>query len=105
MVWLQGNPWVCDQCHIPHLRHWLRSALMYWGACHHSGSGAPCLRCVSPRYLNHTPVSDLVILPDCGHINPDFSSMTSTITQLSIHLSIFIVVIILIMITMVIVSK
>ena len=92
MVNLQGNPWTCDKCNILHLRHWLQSSLMYWGACfsdsRHGDRDPSCLRCVSPAYLNYTPVQDLVIIPDCSHMNPDFSSMTATITTLSQYLAI-----------------
>ena len=40
MVDLAGNPWVCDSCHILPLRTWLRSSLMYWGACFPRPDGA-----------------------------------------------------------------
>ena len=81
------------------LKHWLQSSLMYWGACFDHPQGAsskdilPCLRCASPAYLKDTPVKDLVLVPDCGHTNPDYSTMTSTITQISQYFAIFILLV------------
>jgi len=109
MVYLQGNPWTCDKCNILHLRHWLQSSLMYWGACfsdsRHGDHDPSCLRCVSPAYLNYTPVQDLVIIPDCSHMNPDFSSMTATITTLSQYLAIGILLVVLTIVVVLFVSK
>ena len=30
MVYLQNNPFVCDQCHIAPLLNWMKSSLQYW---------------------------------------------------------------------------
>ena len=104
LVMLHGNPWHCDQCHITHLKNWLQSSLMYWGSCF-SENSPPCLRCMSPLYLNQTPVVDLVIVPECGHINPDFSSMTATITTVSQYVAICILLLVMSILVMIIVSK
>ena len=87
MVQLAGNPWLCDKCNIPPLKSWLESSLMYWGTCFNSQDQDNCLKCSSPSYLANTPIKDLAIIPDCSHSNPDFRSLTHTITQVSQYLA------------------
>ena len=96
MVSLGGNPWQCDQCNILPLKSWLESSLMYWGGCFSSAEDQTCLRCSSPPFLAGTPIKDLVIVPDCSHSNPDFRSLTHTITQVSQYLAVIVVLVVLV---------
>ena len=47
MVFLQNNQWKCDRCHVKPLLGFLRSSLMYWGACFEA-QGPLCLKCSGP---------------------------------------------------------
>ena len=105
MVELAGNPWQCDQCNIPPLKSWLQSSLMYWGACFTSPGQDNCLKCSSPRYLADTPISDLAIIPECSHSNPDFRSLTHTITQVSQYLAVIVLLVVLVILTVILVSR
>ena len=105
MVELAGNPWLCDQCNIPPLKSWLQSSLMYWGACFTSPGQDNCLKCSSPRYLADTPISDLAIIPECSHSNPDFRSLTHTITQVSQYLAAFLLLVVVVILALILVSR
>ena len=96
MISLAGNPWQCDKCNILPLKSWLESSLMYWGGCFSSAEDQTCLRCSSPPFLAGTPIKDLVIVPDCSHSNPDFRSLTHTITQVSQYLAVIVVLVVLV---------
>ena len=108
MVHLAGNPWVCDKCNIGPLRSWLQTSLMYWGACFpHQGPapGPACLRCSYPTFLNNTPVSDVILVPDCSSINPSFSSVKVALNQMGTYIAIGIGIIVLCFFVLFIISK
>ena len=105
MVSLAGNPWQCDKCNILPLKSWLESSLMYWGGCFSSAEDQTCLTCSSPSYLAATPIKDLVMVPDCSHSNPDFRSLTHTLTQISQYLAITILLVVLIILAIILVSR
>ena len=66
IFFLQGNQFVCDQCHIGPLLKWLRSSLQYWGTCL-KRSNSLCLKCSQPNEYLHMPLEDLNMtsLPEC----------------------------------------
>ena len=66
---LQGNPFVCDKCHIVPLLNWMKSSLTYWGTCMDQ-SNALCLKCAQPDDYLHMPLDDLSIetLPECQEV-------------------------------------
>ena len=104
MIYLQGNPWVCDKCHLEPMVQWLHTSLMYWGSCFPPTSSV-CLVCNSPSTVNNTPISSLESLTDCSTIPPDHKSMTSTVTSLSQYLAICVLLTVLFIVLVMVVSK
>ena len=74
----------------------MQSGLMYWGACFpHGEPGPDCLRCSSPAYLNHTPVQEVILVPDCTNMNPTFSSVKVALDQIGSYIGIGVGIIVL----------
>ena len=105
MLGLAGNPWLCDQCNILPLRSWLQSSLLYWGTCFTDTQEENCLKCSSPGYLFNTPIKDLVMVPDCSHSNPDYRTLTHTITQVSQYMAAVVLLVLIIILVLVVVSR
>jgi len=100
MVYLQGNQFVCDQCHIGPLLKWLRSSLQYWGTCL-KRSNSLCLKCSQPNEYLHMPLEDLNMtsLPECQEVkhavpfndiansNPEWESMMKEKSHISSYIA------------------
>lgn len=99
MLYLQGNQFVCDKCHITPLYNWLKSSLKYWGTCFSSSSDDLCLRCSQPNEYLHMAIEDLHLqsLPECQEVkqaipyndipNTDWESMRKQKSNVSTYLA------------------
>ncbi|XP_063873104.1 platelet glycoprotein V-like [Scylla paramamosain] len=70
-VWLQGNPWRCEQCHLGPMLAWLQDAAASRhphaeAVCHNHPKSQRCLRCAGPPQL----VDREVQLLDPAHLPP-----------------------------------
>ncbi|MPC66210.1 Carboxypeptidase N subunit 2 [Portunus trituberculatus] len=58
-VVLDGNPWSCDQCHIPYLKMWLNASAAFRTACRPDVDAPRCLKCQSPPEMYDKPVLEV----------------------------------------------
>lgn len=58
-VELDGNPWSCDQCHIPYLKMWLNASAAFRTACRPDVDAPRCLKCQSPPEMYDKPVLEV----------------------------------------------
>ena len=70
-VWLQGNPWRCEQCHLGPMLAWLQDAAASKhphaeAVCRNHPTSPRCLRCAGPPQL----VDRVVQLLDPAHLPP-----------------------------------
>ena len=56
---LNGNPWKCDQCHIPYLKNWLNKSNIFRNACHPNVDDSNCLKCEHPFEMNDRPIVEI----------------------------------------------
>lgn len=72
-VWLQGNPWRCEQCHMGPMLAWLQDAAASRhphaeAVCRNHPTSPRCLRCTGPPQLANREVQllDPAHLPPCS---------------------------------------
>nr|XP_045610669.1 insulin-like growth factor-binding protein complex acid labile subunit [Procambarus clarkii]XP_045610670.1 insulin-like growth factor-binding protein complex acid labile subunit [Procambarus clarkii]XP_045610671.1 insulin-like growth factor-binding protein complex acid labile subunit [Procambarus clarkii] len=80
-VWLQGNPWQCQQCHVAPMLDWLRdpSASRHPHAesiCRDMPMSPRCLRCMGPQELagQELQLLDKTHVPECVQEAPAWPS-------------------------------
>ena len=56
---LDGNPWVCDQCHVPHFKSWINNSKNFQNACYPNVDAVNCLKCQEPFELFDKPIIEL----------------------------------------------
>ncbi|ROT64133.1 Insulin-like growth factor-binding protein complex acid labile chain [Penaeus vannamei] len=56
---LDGNPWSCDQCHIPYLKIWLNNTKSFREACQPDVDAPKCLKCQSPMEMYDKPIIEI----------------------------------------------
>ena len=103
LVLLQGNPWVCDACHIQPLHSWIHSSLMYWGTCFPSAS-PHCLVCSTPSLFQGRPISSLESLPACVSSSTELSRV-SQVNGISQYLAISVLLTVLLIVLVILLSR
>ncbi|XP_064089399.1 insulin-like growth factor-binding protein complex acid labile subunit [Macrobrachium nipponense] len=89
-VELDGNPWSCDQCHIPYLKIWLNNTKAFREACQPDVDAPKCLKCQSPIEMYDKPIIEIdgLELQPCPEGTFDVAAASASSSSFSLVLAV-----------------
>lgn len=87
---LDGNPWSCDQCHIPYLKIWLNNTKSFREACQPDVDAPKCLKCQSPMEMYDKPIIEIegLELQPCPEGTFDVAAASASSSNFSLVLAV-----------------